>query len=383
MNWFTNYFYGNQNNNINVEEVEKQFYLIGDDSDDSLVKVIVSLDGGGMRGYLTILLLKEIQELLEKDLGITCHIIAGTSTGGILAYSKLYDVSNDELLDMYRKFGKKIFPSSAMDVMHNIISEGTLFSTKELIKSLKDNFAGRDMSHRKGFVVTVAEDKCSHEKSAKVFANYENPSTHLHDDSNVDVVDILRSTAGIPGLFNQYENSKYIYYDGGFQYNCNLPIALIEAKALYPNKKLLFISLGTGYQKSERVQYHFTNDQTDSKVERFINSLNSQGKPFLRSQQMVGSIFDLTKNLYRLYKEYLKMPKTSEILSKFLLDHRDDPDIFTYRFDCQLEFPINLHDSSDKAAEEMERSVKDYVNDPNNNFKKSLSNIKKLIDLKQ
>ncbi|HXB10499.1 MAG TPA: patatin-like phospholipase family protein, partial [Bacteroidia bacterium] len=48
-------------------------------------KLILCLDGGGIRGILTVQLLKQIEQLA----GIPCYqlfdMVAGTSTGGILA----------------------------------------------------------------------------------------------------------------------------------------------------------------------------------------------------------------------------------------------------------------------------------------------------------
>src|SRR4051812_5519772 len=48
-------------------------------------RVILCLDGGGMRGILTIQLLKKLEEIA----GIPCYelfdMVAGTSTGGIIA----------------------------------------------------------------------------------------------------------------------------------------------------------------------------------------------------------------------------------------------------------------------------------------------------------
>ena len=60
---------------------------------DGRPKRILTLDGGGLRGILTLGLLAEIEELLRKRHGGSpyfrlCHyfdLIAGTSTGAIIA----------------------------------------------------------------------------------------------------------------------------------------------------------------------------------------------------------------------------------------------------------------------------------------------------------
>ncbi len=48
-------------------------------------RVVLSLDGGGIRGTMTIQLIKKLEEVA----GVPCHalfdLVAGTSTGGIIA----------------------------------------------------------------------------------------------------------------------------------------------------------------------------------------------------------------------------------------------------------------------------------------------------------
>jgi patatin-like phospholipase/acyl hydrolase len=72
-------------------------------------RVILSLDGGGMRGILTIQLLKKIEEIA----GIKCYelfdMIAGTSTGGIIAGLLLKGKSAGEVELLYEELINEVF----------------------------------------------------------------------------------------------------------------------------------------------------------------------------------------------------------------------------------------------------------------------------------
>ena len=83
---------------------------------------ILSLDGGGIRGIITCVILKYIEEQLQKldhpnaKIGDYFDLIAGSSTGGLLASIILFPdntkkakFSVQEALDLYAKKGDDIF----------------------------------------------------------------------------------------------------------------------------------------------------------------------------------------------------------------------------------------------------------------------------------
>ena len=47
-------------------------------------KIILSIDGGGMRGIFTLQLLKKLEEVAESPIYEWCDMVAGTSTGAII-----------------------------------------------------------------------------------------------------------------------------------------------------------------------------------------------------------------------------------------------------------------------------------------------------------
>ncbi|HEY4789248.1 MAG TPA: patatin-like phospholipase family protein, partial [Bacteroidales bacterium] len=79
---------------------------------------ILSIDGGGMRGIIPLQILKRIELLTGKPIYNSFDLIAGTSTGGLLACAmtlttkesgeRLYTL--DELENIYLQHGRTIFP---------------------------------------------------------------------------------------------------------------------------------------------------------------------------------------------------------------------------------------------------------------------------------
>lgn len=73
---------------------------------------ILSLDGGGIRGVLSAKILEQIETTLEKK-GKKLHeyfdLIAGTSTGSILAAGIVCKMNAQELINVYQEEGENIF----------------------------------------------------------------------------------------------------------------------------------------------------------------------------------------------------------------------------------------------------------------------------------
>jgi len=90
-------------------------------SDDG-PKRILALDGGGLRGILTLGILKQIEDELRGrhggDPGFRlCHyfdLIAGTSTGAIIAAALAIGWSVDEITSKYNELGARVFKRSLL-----------------------------------------------------------------------------------------------------------------------------------------------------------------------------------------------------------------------------------------------------------------------------
>jgi uncharacterized protein len=77
-------------------------------------KRILSIDGGGVRGIVALAFLEHIEAAARKQYGVTClaehfDLIAGTSTGSIIATLLALGKSVEEIRSLYLTFCKKAF----------------------------------------------------------------------------------------------------------------------------------------------------------------------------------------------------------------------------------------------------------------------------------
>ncbi len=110
-------------------------------SSSNAPKRILALDGGGLRGILTLGILKSIEGELGARHGDDpafrlCHyfdLIAGTSTGAIIAAALAIGMSVDEITEEYRELGSRVFTRS-------LLRQGLLrakYDESRLIEELK------------------------------------------------------------------------------------------------------------------------------------------------------------------------------------------------------------------------------------------------------
>jgi uncharacterized protein len=103
---------------------------------------MLALDGGGIRGLVTLGILESIEALVaaktRKKLGEYFDYIAGTSTGAIIAAGLARGLTIAQLIDFYRSSGKQMFEHSWL------IERVKYFYTADPLKSKLQGVFGRD-----------------------------------------------------------------------------------------------------------------------------------------------------------------------------------------------------------------------------------------------
>ena len=95
---------------------------------------ILSLDGGGIKGALLV----AIEEEIKEPIGEYFDLIAGTSTGGILALGLGFRIPTGKIMEFYRDMDPLIFPATGRLGVKGFVRQifGTKHSHAELRAAL-------------------------------------------------------------------------------------------------------------------------------------------------------------------------------------------------------------------------------------------------------
>lgn len=182
------------------------------------MKKILTIDGGGIKGVYAASLLAQIEEYSDSRICDHFDLLAGTSTGAIIVAALSVGVPARDILDLYLKKGRDIFPKSRWRIFKG------KYDKIPLERELKNIFGDKKM-----------EDACTKlliptynltTDSVQIFKTPH--SKDLYFDRNVKIYDVLLATTAAPVYFSPYKMAGGVYMDGGVGANNPSLIALVE-----------------------------------------------------------------------------------------------------------------------------------------------------------
>ena len=221
---------------------------------------ILCFDGGGVRGVYSAVLLQRLVALAGNFLP-NVDLIAGTSTGGLIALGLAGGLSAADLVVLYRDNADRIFDDSWLDDLTDLGKiAGADYDNRELKKVVVGLFGDTRLKQLKKRVLIPtfdldnvddprAKKHAARMWKAKFFHNF--PSSD--SDGEETVVDVAMRTTAAPTYFPSYQG----YVDGGVVANNPSVAALAQALDSKTGQQSLadicLLSIGTGLNP-ERVE---------------------------------------------------------------------------------------------------------------------------------
>jgi patatin-like phospholipase/acyl hydrolase len=226
--------------------------------------LVLSIDGGGIRGILPATLLNWLEREIHQEINQahpnapetafriaeSFHVFAGTSTGGLIVLGMnvpdqqtrrpLYPLQ--EFVDLYTKESTSIFPKKGMfsgALGAKFKSEGL----KEVLERYFQNLTMQDLL--KPTFVPVYD---IHQEGLLVFSKLEAG----RKKGTYYLKDVALATSAAPTYFpaavirDQQSAGEVVGIDGGVIANNPAEIAYLSARELYPEARIHVISLGCG-----------------------------------------------------------------------------------------------------------------------------------------
>jgi patatin-like phospholipase/acyl hydrolase len=234
---------------------------------------ILTLDGGGIRGIISCVILRYIEEQLQLQdnanakIGDYFDLVAGSSTGGLITALILFPNQNNEAkfsvseaLNLYAKKGEDIFKVSFFQHLLNpfgLMKEK--ISDRNLEKQLEEIFGTLELKQLIKPCIITSYDITA--RQAKFFTSHD-----AHQPiENFYVKDLCRATAAAPTYFEpaqikSFYDQQFTLIDGGVYANNPALCAYAEARKIkfsevlkddkrpdYPSiNDMIIVSVGTG-----------------------------------------------------------------------------------------------------------------------------------------
>ena len=219
---------------------------------------ILAIDGGGIRGIIPAVILTEIQRRLGKDLWQSFDLIAGTSTGGIIALGIGTDCNQGqpyapgELVKLYVDNGPAIFKKNFLTPERELILPK--YSPDSLEAALAKFFQDTEfLTARTPLLIS------SYDLQGQLPFFFKSHRIAADPTYNWKVREIARATSAAPTFFPPLHlvrgTEDYALVDGGVFVNNPSMAAYAEARGLYKDAaQFTIVSVGTG-DRQDQISY--------------------------------------------------------------------------------------------------------------------------------
>ena len=288
------------------------------------MKNILAIDGGGVRSFIPLKILNEIEKRTGLPISDLFDYFSGVSAGSIVAALVLIKDENGkqkysttQILELFEKFTKSVFYYSYVDrFMSGFGLFGPKYSNDYLEKALNEYFGSLQLKDLIKPVCFISYDL----NSLKPYYY------STRDTPDATVLDSILSSTAAPTYFGPYQKDNYLFIDGGVV--TNNPCEVCFLKALQHKKQDYFtLSLATGYNSTKNTwnyglfgwSYNIVdilfnaNESSQSFELELLHNVLSENNKFTRIN------IPLIDNI--LLDDVYAFPKMNEIMDKWIQDN--------------------------------------------------------------
>ena len=215
---------------------------------------ILSIDGGGIRGIYPATFLAGLEERYLEGASVAQYfdLIAGTSTGGIIAVGLGAGLKAADLRDLYIRRGCEIFPpakSGVMGVAQRFFRSASRYimyryGRRALMKILCDTLGDRKF----GGAMTRLCIPSFEGRYGEVYIFKTPHHPDFRKDGDEQMTRVAAATAAAPTFYRPLEEGGYTFVDGGVWANNPVMIALVDVLSCFSvsRDQVRILSLGCG-----------------------------------------------------------------------------------------------------------------------------------------
>ncbi len=206
---------------------------------------ILSIDGGGFRGLYSARILQRIEEEFDLELGSVFDLIAGTSTGSIIAAGIAARIPAGKICALYQAHGPGIFRK-------RLFSRFGLLSSRYRPDRLRSALSALLGDRRLGDIDIPLIIPATDISNGTVHVFKSQYDVEFVRDRNVLLRDAVLASCAAPTYFDPHRVGDCLLADGGLWANSPLLVAIIDARrrlnADLENVRVLSIGTGTSHQ---------------------------------------------------------------------------------------------------------------------------------------
>lgn len=210
---------------------------------------ILSIDGGGIRGIFPASVLADLEGRFLEGESIVRRfdLVAGTSTGGIIALGLGAGMTAAELAELYITRGREVFPpegSIKRSIGAALQMVRRRYDREALAAMLEASLGDKLLCESRARLCVPATEGVYGE--VNVYKTPHHPEYRI--DGAKRMLDVALATSAAPTYFEPLEDAGHVLIDGGVWANNPVMVAVVEALTSFDvaPERIQVLSLGCG-----------------------------------------------------------------------------------------------------------------------------------------